>query len=103
MVVDGPIDGELFLAYVRQQLTPTLRAGDMVVMDNLSSHKVAGVKEAIESAGATLVYLPAYRPDLNPIEQVFSKVKSVLRKSEERTQHGLWARLGQVSDLFPAD
>lgn len=103
LVIDGPVDGDLFLAYVRQQLVLTLRPDDIVVMDNLSSHKVTGVKDAIEAAGATLVYLPAYSPDLNPIEQVFSKVKSVLRKSEERTRPGLWDRLGQIVDLFKPD
>lgn len=103
LVIDGPVDGELFLAYVRQQLVPTLHRDDLVVMDNLSSHKVAGVKDAIQNVGATLVYLPAYSPDLNPIEQVFSKVKSLLRKSEERTRPGLWNRLGQIVDLFKPD
>lgn len=103
LVIDGPVDGELFLAYVRQQLVPTLHRADLVVMDNLSSHKVAGVRDAIADAGATLVYLPAYSPDLNPIEQVFSKVKSVLRQSEQRTRRGLWNRLGEIVDLIEPD
>jgi transposase len=103
LVIDGPVDGELFLAYVRPQLVPTLHRAGIVVMDNLSSHKVAGVRDAIEAAGATLVYLPAYSPDLNPIEQVFSKVKLALRKSEEPTRPGLWNRLGQIVDLFKPD
>lgn len=103
LVIDGPVDGELFLAYVRQQLVPTLHRNDLVVMDNLSSHKVAGVRDAIADAGATLVYLPAYSPDLNPIEQAFSKVKSVLRRSEERTRQGLWNRLGEIVDLIAPD
>jgi transposase len=99
MVADGPIDGDLFLAYVRQQLVPILKPGDIVVMDNLSSHKVAGVREAITSAGACLWYLPPYSPDLNPIEQVFSKLKSILRREKARTQAGLWSLLGRVVDL----
>ena len=104
MVIDGAMNGELFLAYVQQQLIPTLRSGDIVVMDNLSSHKRAGVKNAIESAGATLLYLPPYSPDLNPIEQAFSKLKTLLRKSAERTLDALWDRLGQLVDEFtPAE
>ena len=78
-VFDGPIDGESFLAYVEQSLVPTLQQDDIVVMDNLSSHKVAGVREAIEAAGAELRYLPAYSPDFNPIEQLFAKIKALLR------------------------
>jgi len=84
-VVDGPINGETFLAWVEQLLAPTLRRGDIVVMDNLSSHKVKGVREAIEAVGATLRYLPPYSPDLNPIEQFFAKLKSLLRKAGART------------------
>src|SRR5271165_1730696 len=79
-VFDGPINGETFLAYVEQGLAPTLSPGDIVIMDNLGSHKVAGVQEAIEAAGATQRFLPAYSPDLDPIEQVFAKLKSTLRK-----------------------
>ena len=93
----------MFLAYVRQQLVPTLRPGDIVVMDNLQSHKVKGVRQAIEVAGATVVYLPPYSPDFNPIEQVFAKVKAILRKKAERTVEGLWSLLGQLLDEFPAD
>jgi transposase len=84
-VFDGPMDGASFLTYVEHFLAPTLRQGDVVVMDNLASHKVAGVKEAIEWAGATLRYLPAYSPDLNPIEQAFAKLKAALRKAAART------------------
>ena len=84
-VIDGAMNGELFEAYVRQQLLPTLRPGDVVVMDNLSSHKRVGVRQAIESVGATLRFLPPYSPDLNPIELSFAKLKSLLRKAEERT------------------
>ena len=85
MVVDGAINGELFLAYVNKILLPTLREGDIVVLDNLSSHKVAGVKGAIASVGAKVVYLPPYSPDFNPIENVFSKLKTMLRKAKLRT------------------
>jgi transposase len=84
-VFDGPMDGASFLTYVEHFLVPTLRQGDIVVMDNLASHKVAGVKKAIERAGATLRYLPAYSPDLNPIEQAFAKLKAALRKAAART------------------
>jgi transposase len=84
-VFDGPMDGDCFLAYVEQALAPTLAPGDIVIMDNLASHKVAGVKEAIEAKGATLLYLPSYSPDLNPIEPAFSKFKALLRKAAERT------------------
>jgi transposase len=102
-VVDGAINGDLFEAYVRQQLVPTLRPGDTVVMDNLSSHKRAGVREAIEGAGARLVYLPPYSPDLNPIEQAFAKLKALLRKAGERTVEGLWRLLGRLLDEFAPD
>lgn len=77
LVVDGPMNGDLFLAYVQQQLVPTLRSGDTVILDNLSSHKKAGIREAVEAAGANLVYLPPYSPDLNPIELAFAKLKSL--------------------------
>jgi len=100
MVVDGAINGELFLAYVEQQLVPTLQKGDIVVMDNLSSHKVAGVKEAIESVGAEVLYLPSYSPDLNPIENVFSKLKTLVRKAKMRTVDDLWNKLGELCDIF---
>lgn len=102
-VVDGPVDGSIFLAYVRQQLVPTLSPGDIVVMDNLQSHKVAGVRQAIAAVGASVVYLPPYSPDFNPIEQVFAKVKAILRKKAERTMEGLWSLLGQVLAEFPAE
>ena len=85
MVVDGPMNGNVFLAYVEQQLIQTLKPGDLVIMDNLSSHKRVGVKEAIESVGAELMYLPPYSPDLNPIELAFSKLKTLLRKAAART------------------
>jgi transposase len=101
MVVDGAMNGAVFLAYVQQQLAPTLRPGDIVVLDNLAAHKVSGVREAIESVGATLVYLPPYSPDLNPIELVFSKLKWLLRSAAKRTVEGLWTLLGSMPDHFP--
>lgn len=100
-VLDGPMNGAFFLAYVEQQLVPTLFRGDLVVMDNLSSHKQKGVRAAIESVGADLLYLPPYSPDFNPIELAFSKLKTLLRKHAERTVEGLWKRLGSLLDHFP--
>ena len=100
MVVDGAINGELFLAYVNQILLSTLQAGDIVVGDNLSSHKVSGVAEAIESVGAQVLYLPPYSPDFNPIEQVFSKLKTMLRKLKSRTMEDLWKNFGELCDIF---
>ena len=88
-VIDGARNGALFLAYVPQQLVPTLTPGDIVVLDNLSSHHRAGIREAIEAAGGTLAYLPPYSPDLNPLELLFSKRKSRLRKHAERTRESL--------------
>lgn len=100
LVVDGAINGEVFLAYIRQHLAPTLKKGELVVMDNLSSHKLAGVREAIEAVGARVLYLPPYSPDFNPIEQVFAKLKALLRKYGERTMDGLWRRIGALLDYF---
>jgi transposase len=94
MVLDGPINGAAFVAYIDQSLAPTLKRGDIVVMDNLPAHKVVGVKEAIEAAGATLQYLPQYSPDLNPIEMPFSAFKAFLRTVSERTVRGLCRRIG---------
>jgi transposase len=99
-VIDRPMNGAIFLAYIRQCLAPTLARGDIVVMDNLSSHKVAGVREVIEAAGATLRYLPPYSPDLNPIELVFAKLKALLRKAAERSIEALWDRIGTLLDAF---
>ena len=99
-VIDGPIDGESFLAYVGQCLVPTLRSGDIVVLDNLGSHKSKAVRAAIRKAGAKLFLLPKYSPDLNPIEQVFSKIKTLLRKAAERTVDALWKRLGKLLDAI---
>jgi transposase len=101
MVLDGAMNGKAFLAYVRQVLMPTLQRDDLVVLDNLSSHKAAGVREAIEQAGARLMYLPPYSPDLNPIELAFSKLKWLLRSAAERAVDALWSRLGQLLDAFP--
>lgn len=100
MVLDGPMDGNAFLAYIQQFLCPTLSPGDIVIADNLSSHKVEGVKEAIELNGATLRYLPPYSPDLNPIEKLFSKLKALLRKAEHRTVDALWDSIGPLLDCF---
>jgi len=99
-VVDGPMNGDIFVAYVEQQLVPVLKRGDIVVMDNLSSHKRAAVKAAIESVGAELRFLPPYSPDLNPIEKAFSKLKSMLRKAQKRTITSLQDYLGQALDYF---
>jgi transposase len=95
-VVDAPMNGEIFLAYLEQCLAPTLSPGDVVIMDNLSAHKVAGVRELIEATGARLLYLPPYSPDLNPIEQLFAKLKALLRKAAERSTPALWGRIGEV-------
>ena len=100
LVVDGAINGAIFLAYVEQHLVPTLKPGDIVVMDNLSAHKVAGVQSAIEAVGARVLYLPPYSPDLNPIETVFSKFKWLLRSAAERTVDALWAACGRLIDEF---
>lgn len=102
MVLDGPVNGQWFQAYVDQVLVPTLRKGDIVLMDNLGSHKGAGVRVAIEAAGATLVYLPPYSPDFNPIEKAFSKLKALLRKAAERTVDALWDRIGALMSQFSA-
>ena len=99
-VLDGPINGDGFLAYVQQALAPTLSPGDIVIVDNLGSHKVAGVREAIEAVGATLLYLPPYSPDFDPIEQVFAKLKSWLRKVAKRTIPTLWDAIGDALALF---
>ncbi len=99
-VFDGPINGTTFLAYVEQVLVPTLSKGDVVIMDNLGSHKGKAVRRAIRGAGAKLLFLPKYSPDLNPIEQVFAKLKALLRKAAERTVEALWTRIGALLDAF---
>jgi transposase len=103
LVLDGPMNGESFLAYVRQFLVPSLRRGDIVIMDNLSSHKIRGVREAIEAAGASLLYLPPYSPDFNPIEQTFAKLKALLRKAAARTVEALWDTIGVLVQAFQPD
>jgi transposase len=100
-VFDGAINGGRFLAYVEQALAPTLRAGDVVVLDNLKAHKVKGVREAIAAKGARLLYLPPYSPDFNPIEQVFAKLKALLRTAARRTVDALWRAIGHALDAFP--
>jgi transposase len=103
-VIDGAMTGDLFVAYVRQQLVPTLRPGDIVVLDNLSCHKRSEVRALIEGAGCALRLLPPYSPDLNPIEKAFSKLKAKLRAAAKRTVEALWRYLGEVLDEFlPAE
>ena len=103
LVLDGAINGETFLAYVTQMLAPTLEPGDVVIMDNLGSHKVAGVRQAIEARGASLLYLPPYSPDLNPIEQSFAKLKALIRKAAVRTREALWNEIGRLIKRFSPD
>ncbi|MER9076494.1 IS630 family transposase [Mesorhizobium sp. M0904] len=97
---DGPINGERFLAYVEQVLVPTLQPGDIVILDNLGSHKAKAVRRAIRAAGAKLIFLPKYSPDLNPIEQVFAKLKTLLRKAAARTVEAVTAAIGQILDHY---
>lgn len=100
MLLDGPMSGSAFLAYVEQVLVPELGPGDVVVMDNLPAHKVSGVREAIEAVGARLMYLPPYSPDFNPIEMAFSKLKAFLRKAAARTITDLWDAIAQAIETF---
>jgi transposase len=100
MVLDGPMDGAAFLVYVEQVLIPTLREGDIVVMDNLPAHKPAAIRQAIERAGAELRYLPPYSPDLNPIEKAFAKLKAFLRKAAARTRDDLWNAIASAIPRF---
>ena len=100
MVLDGPVNGDWLEAYVTHVLVPDLRPGDVVIMDNSSSHKRASERELIEATGATLHFLPPYSPDFNPIEKAFSKLKAMLRKVEERTVSGLWDLIGKLVDVF---
>ncbi len=99
-VFDGPINGQSFQAYVEQILLPTLKPGDVVIMDNLGSHKGKAVRKAIRAVGARLLFLPPYSPDLNPIEQVFAKLKHLLRGCQERTTEDTWRRIGNLLDTF---
>jgi transposase len=101
MVLDGPMSGEAFLAYVEQALVPELQPGDVVIMDNLPAHKVVGVRQAIETAGASLKYLPPYSPDFNPIEMAFAKLKSLLRAAQARTIPDLWQAIADALCRFP--
>ena len=102
MVLDGPMDGAAFLLYLEQVLIPTLRKGDIVIMDNLPAHKPAAVRQAIERAGAELRYLPPYSPDLNPIEKAFAKFKALLRKAAARTRDDLWNAIASAIPRFRA-
>lgn len=102
-VVNGPIDGTSFRIWVERVLVPTLEPGDIVVMDNLGSHKSPAIRAALRQAGAKLFYLPPYSPDLNPIEQVFAKLKHLLRKAAERTADATWRRIGDLLDRFPPE
>ena len=100
MVLDGPMNAKAFHAYIEQVLAPTLKPGDIVVMDNLPAHKTPAVRAAIRAAGAQPFFLPPYSPDLNPIEMVFAKLKGLLRKAQERTVERLWKRIGELLDRF---
>ena len=100
LVLDGPINGVLFQAWVEQFLVPALRPGDVVVLDNLGSHKGQGVRRAIRAVGAHLLFLPPYSPDLNPIEMVFAKLKTLLRKADERSIAAVWHRIGKLLECF---
>ena len=104
MVLDGPMTGDAFIAYVEQLLVPTLSPGDIVILDNLPAHKVTGVRAAIEAVGAQVRYLPPYSPDFNPIEMVFAKLKAILRKAAARTIPELWDAIADALDRFsPAE
>ena len=103
MLLDGPMNGDAFRAYAEQVLAPELRPGDVVVMDNLPSHKVSGIREAIEAAGARLLFLPPYSPDFNPIEMAFSKLKALLRKAAARTIDELWDTIANCIKAFSPD
>jgi transposase len=100
MVLDGPMTGAWFLGYVEQVLVPTLKPGDVVILDNLPAHKGSAVREAVEAAGATLLFLPPYSPDFNPIENAFAKLKALLRKAAARTIDELWTVIGNSLDAF---
>jgi transposase len=102
-VLDGPINRIAFETYVERVLVPELRKGDIVIMDNLTSHKGMTTRQRIEATGARLLYLPPYSPDFSPIENAFAKLKALLRKAAERTVDGLWAAIGQIVDLFAPD
>jgi transposase len=101
LVLDGPMTGPAFRAYVEQFLAPSLTPGDVVVLDNLAAHRVDGVRQAIAAAGASILYLPPYSPELNPIEQLFAKLKALLRKAAARTRDELWSTIGRLLDACP--
>jgi transposase len=103
MVLDGPMNGVAFRAYVEQVLVPTLKPGDVAIMDNLPAHRVSGVREAIEAAGATRLFLPPYSPDFNPIEQAFAKLKALLRRAAARTVDALWNAIADAIERFKPD
>ena len=103
-VIDGPINGAIFLIYIEKVLAPTLKPGDVVVLDNLGSHKGKAARAAIRARGAHMIFLPPYSPDLNPIEQVFAKLKHLMRNAEPRTVEATWRKAGEVISLFsPAE
>lgn len=99
-VLDGPVNGAIFTAWIEQTLAPTLAPGDVVILDNLASHKGVAVRKAVRAAGAHLLFLPAYSPDLNPIEMMFAKLKTLLRKADERSVEATWQRIGSLLDHF---
>jgi transposase len=102
-IIDGPINGELFTIYAEQVLAPTLVKGDIVILDNLGSHKGQAARNAIRARGAHLIFLPPYSPDLNPIEQVFAKLKHLLRDAQPRDVEATWRKVGELLDLFSSD
>jgi transposase len=102
-IIDGPINGELFTIYAEQVLAPTLVKGDIVILDNLGSHKGQAARNAIRARGAHLIFLPPYSPDLNPIEQVFAKLKHLLRDAQPRDVEATWRKVGKLLDLFSPD
>lgn len=102
-LLDGPVNSQSFLTYVETQLAPTLRRGDIVIMDNLGSHKGKAVRRAVRAVGARLIFLPKYSPDLNPIEQLFAKLKHLLRKAQARTQETVCAAIGELLGAFKKD
>jgi transposase len=102
LVLDGPMTGPAFRAYVEQFLAPALAPDDVVVLDNLAAHKVDGVRRAIAAAGASILYLPPYSPDMNPIEQLFAKLKALLRKAAARTRDELWSTIGRLLEACPS-
>jgi transposase len=102
LVLDGPMTGRAFCAYVEQCLAPALAPGDVGVLDNLAAHRIDGVRQAIAAAGASILYLPPYSPDLNPIEQLFAKLKALLRKVAARTKEDLWSTIGHLLDAYPS-